>query len=196
MREIFLRIHPAPAHEGIGNADSRRTAEPCPDAVDIILFQKGIRNDADNFPMMVNPVFLGKMGSHILDLVTQVRVFSNVKALSQRSGYDIRVFRVHLPQIHRTGVFTAACVRYVENITNFRRIGGGINQCNPLTAASDITAHGFVPYIKRRTGGGIGTLCVDHELFMIGILVQPCCDCQKGRPVGIAAGDLPGGGIG
>ncbi|MBQ7930232.1 MAG: hypothetical protein IJ334_04360 [Clostridia bacterium] len=130
VREIFVRIHPAPAHECIGDTDGRCTAEPFPDAVYIILFQKRICNDVGNLPMMVKPVFFREVGSHVFDLIVQVSVFCDIEAVFKGFGYDIRVFRVHLPQIHRTGISSAACIRNIEYITDFWCVSGGINQCN------------------------------------------------------------------
>ncbi|MBO4932376.1 MAG: hypothetical protein J6I42_09355 [Clostridia bacterium] len=130
VREIFVRIHPAPAHECIGDTDGRCTAEPCPDAVYIILLQKRICNDVDNFPMVVNPVFFREVGRHVFNLIAQVSVFCDIEAVFKGFSYDIRVFRVHLPQIHWTGVFAATCIRNIEYIMDFLRITGGINQCN------------------------------------------------------------------
>ena len=50
---------------------------------------------------------------HFLQILSDLKfdypVFCDIEAVFKGFGYDIRVFRVHLPQIHRTGISSAAC---------------------------------------------------------------------------------------
>jgi len=86
-----------------------------------------------------------------------------------------------------------ARIGHVKHIAQLGLIAGGIHQRDALGAAADIAAHLGIPEVVLRTGGRVRALSVDHELFMIGILVQTGSGFKEIRPFVMAVGDSPGG---
>lgn len=164
-----------------------------PDVFFIILFQKRPVNDAEDVLPVGIPVV-----SHcpVDDFFNQVRErpgISHFKAVCQCMGNCQFVLSPELEQVGIPGIFAAPCVRYIEHILQFRVVAGGVNEGNARILAPDIAAHLLIPGVVVSTGGGVGPLGKNHELFMVGVFVQPCHCLQKGSPVLIAAGDLDGG---
>ena len=125
--------------------------------------------------------------------VWEVSGIIHFKTFCQREGNCQLMFFPELEQVGIPGVFTAACVRYIKYIFQFRIISGSVNEGYACIFTPDIAAHLLVPGIIVSAGGGIRALGIDHELFMVGVFVQPSHGSQKCCPVLVAACDLDGG---
>ncbi|MBQ3591608.1 MAG: hypothetical protein II979_06665 [Clostridia bacterium] len=185
-------FHTAPCHDGVGGTYRDRFPEPYSDGTISILLQKGIVNDADDVTAMIVPEFVGKIGSDFLKNIME-RYIRHAVILLKRIEHRIHVFLFHPPQVHRTGILTCSGVGKIIHIFQLWCIGIMINQSNPFGATADVPAHGFVPCIVICTSGSIGTLGVDHELFVVGVLVQPGGSVEKGSPVFQTVSKLSGG---
>lgn len=102
------------------------------------------------------------------------------------------MFRVVFPEIGAAGAFGGAGIRYIEHIFQLRSVPGVVDEGDALCAPADITPHSLVPQFVIRAGRGFGALGVDHELFVVGVLIQPGSGGQKICPALIAAGYLRG----
>ncbi|MBQ9717011.1 MAG: hypothetical protein IJV76_03390 [Clostridia bacterium] len=196
--EIFMSegiLHAAPCHQGVCRADRNRFPESHTYRIISILFQKGIVNDADNVTAMIVPEFIGKIGSDFLKNIMERYIRHDV-ILVKRIEYRIHVFLFHLPQVHRTGVLTGSGVGKVVHIFQLRYIGIIVDQSNPFCTTADVSAHGFTPCIVISTGCCIGPLSVDHELFMVGVFVQPSGSVEECSPVIQIVGKLSGSSLG
>ncbi|MBQ8402719.1 MAG: hypothetical protein IJX14_12415 [Clostridia bacterium] len=197
-QKIFMSegiLHPAPCHQDVCRADHDRFPEPYSDGIISILFQKRICNDADDVTIMVIPEFFGQSYRYFFKNSVQRKIFQAV-ILLKRIEYRIHVFLFQPPQIHRTRVLPGSCVGKIVHIFQFRGFRIMINQRNPLRATADIPAHGFVPCIVVRTGSCFGTLGINHELFVVGIFVQPGGGIEECSPVLQTVGELSGGSLG
>ena len=56
------------------------------------------------------------------------------------------------------------------------------NVCYAAAAAPDIAPHFLIPEVVLRAGGGLRALHIDHELLVVGVLIQPCGGGQERRP--------------
>lgn len=99
------------------------------------------------------------------------------------------------PDVQLPGVFSAPCVSNIEYILDLWIIAFVINEGNALGTPANKTVHGFVPQFIVCAGGSLRPLGVDHQLFMVWVLIKPCCGSKKVCPVLIAADDPGGGGI-
>ena len=101
------------------------------------------------------------------------------------------MFLLQLPEVDVSGVRTLARVGYIENVPECGTFAPCVDECNAFGAALYVSAHRIVPDIILGTGDGIRSLGMDHDLFMIGVLVQSRGGGQKRLPALKAAGDLP-----
>ena len=193
--KVILRLHPAAGHEGVGDADHRGVFERHLDVVIIILLQIGIRNDAENVTGMVAPVFRRKPGCDGLELLRQAVPAGNAVIAFQHGAHAVRVRLLQLPQVDAAGVFLAAGVGNVKDVFEPRLVAGSVNEGDARAAAPDIAPHLLVPEVILRAGGGLRALHIDHELLIVGVLIQPCGGGQKRCPRQMAAGDLPRGAL-
>ena len=126
---------------------------------------------------MIVPVIHRKPERGIFNLVCQPAVtFQNLRN-------RILVPFFHSPEPDITGIFPCSGVRNIENIADFLVTTCIVKQCNSGRTALNVPSNALVPCFKIRAGGRVGTLSVDHELFMVWIFVQPCRRCQKRLPV-------------
>ena len=139
------------------------------------------------------PVVSHRPVDDFFDQVRERPGISHFKAVCQCVGDCQFVFFPELEQVGIPGIFAAPCVRYIKHIFQFRIVTGGVNEGNARILAPDIAAHLLVPGIVVGAGGSIRALGKNHELFVVGVFVQPCHGLQKGSPVLIAAGDLDSG---
>ena len=173
MPEKFVRIHPAPRHNRIRCADSDRFAEPRTDCVYIILLKERICNDVEYVTAVVVPVIHSKPERGIFNLVCQPAVtFQNI-------GNSVFVPFLHRPEPDITGIFPCSGVRNIEYVLNFRVISRVVKQHNSGRTTLHIPSHALVPCLKIRTGGRVGTLGENQELFVVWVFVKPCRCCQK-----------------
>ncbi|MDO5296195.1 MAG: hypothetical protein Q4F00_06070 [bacterium] len=100
--EIFVlkegfRLHAAAGHERVGNADRCGFFEGCFFVVVIILLQIGIRNDAENIPPVIVPVFFGQKGCDALELLCKAIGCRDAIILFQHTANPVPVLRAQLP---------------------------------------------------------------------------------------------------
>ena len=84
-------------------------------------------------------------------------------------------------------------IRYVKNVAVAGHVAGHIQQRNAFCAAPDVPPHGVRPQLKRRTGGRVRALGVDHHLVVKTIFVQGGSRLQKRAPRFPVGGDLAHG---
>ena len=141
---------------------------------------------------MLIPVFVGKLGCDLFKLIGKAVSAGNVIVALKHGGHAVGVLLVQLPQSDAAGIASAACVGHVENIAQAGLIAGGVDERDALAAAPHIAAHLFIPKVVFRTGRRVGTLGVDHDLFVVRVLIQPPSGFQKRHPALMTAGDLQG----
>ena len=87
----------------------------------------------------------------------------------------------------------SAGIRYVKNVAVARHVAGHIQQRDAFCATPDIPPHGVRPQLKRRAGGRVRALGVDHQLVVKAIFVYVRSRRQKSAPIFPIGGDLPHG---
>ncbi|MSS36025.1 hypothetical protein [Clostridium porci] len=190
MLEVISRLHAAAGQQCVGGADHGGVPKSHSDVEIIILFQKGIVNDAEDVAPVVVPVFIHKLRRDTLQLIGKTVFTGNIKTAFQRRRHHIPMLRLIFPKVRAARVL-AACVGYIEYISQLGIISGSVNEGNTLAAAPYIPAHLFVPEVIFRTGRSFRALGENHKLFIVGVLIQPCSGGQKRRPLLVASRDLP-----
>ena len=190
MLKVVLRLHAAAGQENIGGADCRRTPKGCFDVKVIIFFQKGAFNEAENIILVIIPVFVHQLGGYTLQLIGKSLFAGNRIAPLQGRRHSVLMLLPVLPKVRAAGVFSAAGVGHFEYISQPGIIAGGVDQSNATGAAPHIPAHSIVPQVIFRAGRCLRALGKDHQLLVVGVLIQPRSGGQKGRPLLVAAGDL------
>ncbi|MBQ9995305.1 MAG: hypothetical protein IJP32_02955 [Clostridia bacterium] len=193
--KVFCGIPATPGQDGVDSADRRGIQKLRPDGVIIILFQKRIVNDVEDVAVMVIPIFLGKIPRGLKEHLLK-RCVGNIIIPHEHIGNRSFVFRLQRPEVQIPRTCPCSGVRYVENVAQTRRIAAGVQEGNPDGTAPDIPSHAVVPDIIFRTGGRVGTLGVDHELFVIRVFVQSGRGGEEGSPVFHAVGELFSGSFG
>ena len=100
------------------------------------------------------------------------------------------MLRAVFPEIGAAGAFRGSRICHIEHIFQLRHIPGVVNEGDALCSPANVTPHSLVPQFVVCAGRGVGALGIDHELFMVGILVNPGSGSQEVRPALVAAGDL------
>ena len=190
MLEVILRVKTAASHEGVGDADRSGIFEYHFDVVIIIFLQKGILNDVENIPFVILPVFCGKSVCDPFKLISETIFSRYIKSLFQSCGNSILVFTSIAPEPHGNSIFFSSGIGNIKDIAQSRTVAAGINQGDSLGAATHIPFHVLVPEVILGTGSSVRTLCVDHQLFVIRVLVEPCGCFKKSRPALIASCNL------
>ena len=190
MLKVGLRLHAAAGQENVSGADCRRTPKGCFDVKVIIFFQKGAFNEAENIILVVIPVFVHQLGGHTFQLIGQSLFPGNRKAPLQGRRHSVLMLLPVLPKVRAAGVFSAAGVGHIKYISQLGIVPAGVNQSDSPGAAAHIPAHSIVPQVIFRAGRRLRALGKDHQLFVVGVLIQPRSGGQKGRPLLVAAGDL------
>ena len=188
MGKGSVRFHPTPGHQGIGDTDSRSVPKGSSYVELIVSFQIGTVNDVEDVFFIFFPVFPGQRSGNGLELIHK-RGIADAVTVFQRSVHSFHMLFSQFPEKRRQGILPGSRIRYVKNIPDTGRIPGRIDQGNPFGTAPDIPAHGFIPKAVFRAGCRVRTLRENHELFMIGILVQPGGGLQKCSPVLVTARD-------
>jgi hypothetical protein len=190
MLEVISRLHPAAGQQRIGGADNGGVPKSGSDVELIIVLQKGTVNDADNIAPVVVPVFIYKLRRHTLHLIGKSVFTGNVEALFQRRRYHLTMLLPVFPKIRAARVLAAAGIGNIEYISEFGLVAAGIHKGDALAASPHIAAHLLIPKIVFRAGRGFRALGENHELFIVGVLIQPCGGGQKCRPLLVASRDL------
>jgi hypothetical protein len=182
MLEVISRLHPAAGQQRIGGADNGGVPKSGSDVELIIVLQKGTVNDADNIVPIVVPVFIYKLRRHTLHLIGKSVFTGNVEALLQRRRYHLTMLLPVFPKIRAARVLAAAGIGNIEYISEFGLVAAGIHKGDALAASPHIAAHLFIPKVVFRAGRGFRALGENHELFIVGVLIQPCGGGQERRP--------------
>jgi len=193
MLKVFAGVQTAAGHKGIGSADGGSIFECHPYVVVIILLKERIGKDVKNILAVIIPVFRYQLFRNALQLLTKVILIGNAVFLLQSRGHSCAVFLTVLPEVRSSGVLFTGSVRHIEHILELRCITAVVDEGDTLRTTPHIAAHLLVPEVIVSAGRGIRLLCVDHELLMEGILIEPCSGIKERKPVGKTAGDSPRG---
>ena len=101
------------------------------------------------------------------------------------------MLRTELPEVHGAGVLPFAGVGHVKDVSQLRFLAACVYKGNAGGAAPDKAPHLFVPEVILGAGGGVWPLGVDHDLFVVRILIKPRRCAQELRPALVAACELP-----
>lgn len=193
VRQIPLRLQPAPGQESVGDTHAGGAAERCPDVERIILLQKGTVNDGKDLPLVLRPVVCRQLLRQLLQLVREGLRPIHAKGVLQSLPYRRIVLGLELPEIGAAGLFSATCVRDIKHVTQPQLPAAAVYQGNALGPLANVPAHPLIPEVILGAGGGLRALGIDHQLLMVGVFIEPGSGGEKGRPRPVAAGDLPGG---
>ena len=100
------------------------------------------------------------------------------------------VFLIYRPYKRRTGIFSHPRIGSIKDVMIARHVAGHIQQRDAFCASPDIPTHGVCPQLKRRAGGRVRALGVDHHLVVKTIFVQGGSRLQKRAPRLPVGGDL------
>ena len=142
---------------------------------------------------MLLPVIHRFLHGDFFELSRKSAIGRNLIFFFQHGGDGRSVFFANRPCKRRSGVLPSAGIRHVENIVIARHVAGHIQQRDAFCAASDIPPHGVRPQLKRRAGGRVRALGVDHHLVVKTIFVQGGSRLQKRAPRFPIGGDLAHG---
>ena len=127
MDEGFLRDQAAAGQKGVGGADHGGVSERDADVEIIVPLQEGTVNDAEDVALIAVPVFIYQLGGDPFQLFRQAALAGNLKAARQRGGHRVTMFLPVLPEIRAAGVFLAAGVRYIEDISDSCLVPTGVH---------------------------------------------------------------------
>ena len=130
---------------------------------------------------MLVPVFACQLVSHRLQLLGKV-IAANLVSVLQHGRHRLLIRFLHLPQPGSAGMFTGSGVGNIKDITQARSVPGIVHQSDSLGTAPYIPAHLFIPQIVLRTGGGVRSLGIDHQLLMERVLVKAGSSGEKPCP--------------
>lgn len=142
---------------------------------------------------MGKPVFRNFYAGNLMELFREATVIENFKLFFQGGGNHLFMLRTVFPEVGVTRVFSFSGVCYIENIFELGSITGVVNEGDSLCAPSNVATHALVPQLVVCTGRGLRPLGVDHELLVVGVLVEPGGGGKKVCPALIAAGYFLGG---
>ena len=125
-----------------------------------------------------------------LQLISKSVFTGNIEALFQRRRYHLTMLLPVFPKIRAARVLAAAGVGNIKYISEFGLVAAGIHKGDALAASPHIAAHLLIPKVVFRAGRGFRALGENHELFIVGVLIQPCGGGQKCRPLLVASRDL------
>ena len=181
MGKIAFRLQSAAGHQGVGNADGGGCLELHSDVKLIIFLQKGTVNDIEEVLLMLRPVFLSQFSGYLGELSGKV-ITGNIIGALKHGLHRIQMALLQLPQPGSAGMFTGSGVRNIKNIAQARSVPGIVHQSNPFGTAPYIPAHLFIPQIVLRTGDGVRSLGIDHQLLMERVLVKAGSSSEKPCP--------------
>ena len=179
--EVVFRLQSAAGHQSVSDADGGGCLKLHSDVKLIIFLQKGTVNDIEEVLLMLCPVFLGQFSGYFGELSGKVLTGNIIGAL-QHGLHGIQMALLQLPQPGSSGMFTGSGIGNVKDITQARSVPGIVHQSDPFGTAPYIPAHLFIPQIVLRTGGGVRSLGVDHQLFMERVFVKSGSSGEKPCP--------------
>lgn len=183
-----VRTQTAPGKQAVSGADRGCIEERHAFVIIMILLQMGTVNDAKNVLLVGKIVFRDFYAGNLMELFWETAIMGDFKLFFQSSGNYLLMFRAVFPEVGITGAFSFSGVCHIENVFELGSIAGIVNEGNALGTPANVATHSLVPQLVVCTGGSFWTLGIDHELFMVGVLVEPCSGGKKVCPALIAAG--------
>ena len=139
---------------------------------------------------MLLPVIHRFLHGDFFELSRKSAIGGNLIFFFQHGGDGRSVFFANRPCKRRSGVLPGTGIRYVKNVAVAGHVAGHIQQRDAFCASPDIPTHGVCPQLKRRAGGRVRALGVDHHLVVKTIFVQGGSRLQKRAPRLPVGGDL------
>jgi hypothetical protein len=190
MLKVSVGIEAAAGQNRVGDADGSGASELRSDVEFIIFLQKAAVNDVEDVVLMILPIFVRQLSGDLFQLVGKPLLVGNLILLFQSRRNRVLMFQAVLPKVRTAGIVPASRIGNVKDVPNPRPVAGGVDEGDPLAAAPDIPAHFFIPKLIPGAGRRVWALGIDHELFVIRILVEPRGGFQKIRPALMTGGDL------
>ena len=142
---------------------------------------------------MLLPVIHRFLHGDFFELSRKSAIGGNLIFFFQHRTDSRAVFLIYRPYKRRTGIFSHPRIGSIKDVMITRHVAGHIQQRNAFCAASDIAPHGIRPQFKRRAGGRVRALGVNHHLVVKTIFVQGGSRLQKRAPRFPVGGDLAHG---
>ena len=184
---------PAAGKQYILNARRRRISESQFEVEFIISHQKRSVNDVAQLVLMLLPVIHRFLHGDFFELSRKPAIGRNLIFFFQHRTDNRAVFLIYRPYKRRTGIFSHPRIGSIKDVMIVRHVAGHIQQRNAFCAAPDVPPHGIRPQLKRRAGGRVWALGVDHHLVVKTIFVQGGSRLQKRAPRFPVGGDLAHG---
>ena len=188
--KVGISRQSAPGQQGVGGAYGGCVDKGHAFVIVMIPLQIRSVNDAENVLLVGEPVFHDFLSGNLFKLLCDTAIIGNGKLFLQSGGNCLLMLRAVFPEIGAAGAFCGAGICHIEHILEFGIVAGIVDEGNALCSPANITPHPLVPQLIIRTGGGVRALGVDHELFMVGVFVQPGGGGEEIRPVLVAASYL------
>ena len=142
---------------------------------------------------MLLPIIHRFLHGDFFELSRKSAIGRNLIFFFQHRTDSRAVFLIYRPYKRRTGIFSHPRIGSIKDVMVAGHVAGHIQQRDAFCAASDIAPHGIRPQLKRRTGGRVRALGVDHHLVVKSIFVQGGSRLQKRAPRFPVGGDLARG---
>ena len=139
---------------------------------------------------MLLPIIHRFLHGDFFELSRKSAIGGNLIFFFQHRTDSRAVFLIYRPYKRRTGIFSHPRIGSIKDVMITRHVAGHIQQRDAFCAAPDIPTHGVCPQLKRRAGGRVRALGVDHHLVVKTIFVQGGSRLQKRAPRFPVGGDL------
>ena len=147
-------------------------------------------NDVEDVLLVGKEILCDFHGRNLFQLVNEISGVLNIVLFLHSGGNRLLMLRAVFPEIGTAGTLRGAGVCHIKYIFQLRSVPRVVDEGNAFRTPANIAPHSLVPQFVICTSGGFGALGVDHELFMVWVLIQPGCGGQKICPALIAAGYL------
>ncbi len=142
---------------------------------------------------MLLPIIHRFLHGDFFELSRKSAIGRNLIFFFQHRTDNRAVFLIYRPYKRRTGIFSHPRIGSIKDVMIARHVAGHIQQRDAFCASPDIPTHGVCPQLKRRAGGRVRALGVDHHLVVKTIFVQGGSRLQKRAPRFPIGGDLARG---
>ena len=142
---------------------------------------------------MLLPIIHRFLHGDFFELSRKSAIGGNLIFFFQHRTDNRAVFLIYRPYKRRTGIFSHPRIGSIKDVMIARHVAGHIQQRDAFCASPDIPTHGVCPQLKRRAGGRVRALGVDHHLVVKTIFVQGGSRLQKRAPRFPVGGDLARG---
>lgn len=139
---------------------------------------------------MLLPVIHRFLHGDFFELSRKSAIGGNLIFFFQHRTDNRAVFLIYRPYKRRTGIFSHPRIGSIKDVMIARHVAGHIQQRDAFCTSPDIPTHGVCPQLKRRAGGRVRALGVDHHLVVKTIFVQGGSRLQKRAPRLPVGGDL------